>query len=121
MPRSIESENPGTRKSGVADRMQRLGVGAAIILHIRTSADVVYKWSDPIDLLYIDADHEYEQVLVDFQAWSKHLRTGGLIAFHDVGSSQHTGPKQVVEEHLLHREEWTEVLFVDELFVARKN
>lgn len=114
-------KTPGLRQKSVADRMQQLGVGAAIRLHIGTSKDVVCTWCEPIDLLYIDADHEYEQVLEDFRAWSRHLRTGGLIAFHDVGSSQHTGPKQVVEEHLVHSQDWTQVLFVDELFVARKN
>jgi len=41
-------------------------------------------WSDPIDFLFIDADHRKEQVLMDFDNFSRFVREGsGLIAIHD--------------------------------------
>lgn len=36
--------------------------------------------------LFIDGDHSYEASKADYQAWRPHVVTGGLIAFHDVGS-----------------------------------
>jgi hypothetical protein len=39
---------------------------------------------DPIDLLFIDADHTYEGVRADYETYSPLVRPGGLIAFHDV-------------------------------------
>ena len=44
-------------------------------------------WSEylPIDFLYIDASHEFQDVLADIQAWTPHVRPGGIIAGHDFG------------------------------------
>lgn len=50
----------------------------------------------PIDFLYIDADHRYEYVLQDIQAWSKHVRPGGTIAGHDF--NYFSGVNKAVEE-----------------------
>lgn len=38
----------------------------------------------PVDFLFIDADHSYESVTRDFELWRPLVRSGGLIAFHDV-------------------------------------
>jgi predicted O-methyltransferase YrrM len=35
------------------------------------------------DLIFIDARHDYESVLEDFNCWSPMLAKNGLIAFHD--------------------------------------
>ena len=40
-----------------------------------------------VDLLFIDGDHSYEGVRADFENYSPLVRPGGLIAFHDVDSS----------------------------------
>ena len=37
-----------------------------------------------IDLLFIDGDHTYPGVKQDFEDYSPYVRSGGLIAFHDV-------------------------------------
>ncbi len=37
-----------------------------------------------IDFLFIDGDHTYEGVKADFQMYSKFVRPGGIIAFHDI-------------------------------------
>ena len=39
---------------------------------------------DELDFLFIDADHTYEGVRVDFQLYSSLVRSGGLVAFHDI-------------------------------------
>ena len=36
-----------------------------------------------VDLLHIDADHEYESVAADFSAWLHAVRPGGCVLFHD--------------------------------------
>lgn len=38
----------------------------------------------PIDLLFIDGDHTYEGVQADYEMYSRYVRPGGVIAFHDV-------------------------------------
>jgi cephalosporin hydroxylase len=38
----------------------------------------------PIDVLFIDGDHTYEGVKADYEAYAPLVRSGGLIAFHDI-------------------------------------
>jgi predicted O-methyltransferase YrrM len=54
-------------------------------------------WRLPIDLLFIDANHEFPAVMRDFQQWSPFVKRGGVIAFHDV-SDHFEGPRRVVAE-----------------------
>jgi predicted O-methyltransferase YrrM len=42
-----------------------------------------------VDLLFIDGDHSYDGVLADFENYAPLVRPGGLIAFHDVESTNH--------------------------------
>ena len=37
-----------------------------------------------IDVLHIDAGHQYEEVKRDYELWYPHVRKGGLIMFHDI-------------------------------------
>lgn len=39
---------------------------------------------DSVDFLFIDGDHSYEGVKTDFLTYSPLVRSGGLIAFHDI-------------------------------------
>lgn len=45
---------------------------------------VVAAMDKPIDFLFIDADHTGDNPILDFQAYAPFLRTGALVAFHDV-------------------------------------
>jgi predicted O-methyltransferase YrrM len=40
-----------------------------------------------LDLLFIDGDHSYEGVKQDYEMYSKLVKKGGIIAFHDVHES----------------------------------
>ena len=40
---------------------------------------------DPIDFVYIDANHDQKYVTEDIGAWSKVVRSGGIISGHDWG------------------------------------
>lgn len=42
---------------------------------------------EKLDLLFIDADHTYEGVKKDFEMYSPLVRTGGIVAFHDIAKS----------------------------------
>ncbi len=37
----------------------------------------------PVDLLFIDAGHRYEEVLADHNTYAHLVRSGGVVAFHD--------------------------------------
>jgi predicted O-methyltransferase YrrM len=42
-----------------------------------------------VDLLFLDGDHSYDGVRADFENYAPLVRPGGLIAFHDVESTNH--------------------------------
>ena len=49
-----------------------------------TTDEAVKIWETPIDFLFIDACHEKNQVLKDFENFSKFVKEGtGIIAMHD--------------------------------------
>lgn len=55
------------------------------------SATAASWWGKPenyldIDVLHIDAGHQYHEVKNDFELWSKFVRPGGVILFHDIRS-----------------------------------
>lgn len=48
------------------------------------SHDVAKTWDRPIDLIFIDGSHQYEDVLADFENYFPFVKPGGVVAFHDV-------------------------------------
>jgi hypothetical protein len=53
-------------------------------LYHMPSTELAKIWKDPIDLLFIDADHKKESVLRDFDLFSPYVREYiGVIALHD--------------------------------------
>jgi len=51
-----------------------------------------------IDFAFIDANHSYEHVKKDIQAWHPKVKQGGMLAGHDYGEP--CGVKQAVDELL---------------------
>ena len=45
--------------------------------------DLEVMWNLPIDLLFIDTTHFYEQTLAELQKYSRYVRYGGVILLHD--------------------------------------
>jgi hypothetical protein len=52
-------------------------------LIVGDSQEVAKTWSKVIDILYVDADHEYQPAKADILAWMGYVRSGGIIAGHD--------------------------------------
>lgn len=52
-----------------------------------------------LDFVFIDGSHLYEAVLADIQAWLPKVKTGGVIAGHDIdGPEEFNGVRKAVEE-----------------------
>lgn len=65
--------------------MNKIASPSSVVEHYNMTTDELAKiWKDPIDFLFIDADHNYLQVMKDFQNFSKFVRQNtGLIFMHD--------------------------------------
>lgn len=83
------------------------------------SVEIAKTFHGIIDLLFIDGDHSYEGCRMDVETWSKKLRNGAILIFHDY--SWALGVRRVVEEFivpyqispgkLIHGTYWTSVSF----------
>lgn len=56
-----------------------------VFLHVGTSEAYAKLWPFQVDMVYIDADHRYQQVRNDIARWRRHVRPGGFLCGHDYG------------------------------------
>lgn len=68
------------------DNIERVGVAAAVDLHVADSRDVRCSWRGGLALAYIDGKHDYWTVRDDL-AWSRLVEPGGWVLVHDAFSS----------------------------------
>jgi hypothetical protein len=86
-----------TVRSQFDKRTRRFG-DRVRVLHMETVAAADHV--QPLDFVFIDADHSYEAVAADIDAWLPKIRAGGLISGHDYGHSRFPGVKRAVDERL---------------------
>lgn len=48
------------------------------------SAEIAKTWRAPIEMIFIDGSHHYEDVIADFEGFYPYITTGGVVAIHDV-------------------------------------
>jgi hypothetical protein len=67
------------------------------IVPIREESSVAARRFDSrIDFLFVDAWHEYDQVLCDTKSWLPKLRSDAIVSYHDYGWAE--GVRRVVED-----------------------
>jgi predicted O-methyltransferase YrrM len=64
--------------------VKRCGVSGQVKPIVGVSVEVAKSWNKPIQLLFVDGSHKYEDVLADFAGFFPHVVPGGIVAFHDV-------------------------------------
>lgn len=96
--RAPAQPDPPLMITGCARNMVQAGVSANVRLIPAASLDAAAWWTEPIDYLYLDADHTYASVLADLRAWVPHVRSGGLILGDDYGSDLYPGVQPAWDE-----------------------
>jgi hypothetical protein len=91
-----EPADPAAVKALVGRAAKRRG-GPRLHWHVAASAEVAAEWGLPVDLLFIDGDHERSACRADWDLWSPHVRGGGVVAFHGARGGE-PGPTAVVTE-----------------------
>ncbi|MGD0071370.1 MAG: class I SAM-dependent methyltransferase [Candidatus Bathyarchaeia archaeon] len=54
-----------------------------VVWLIEPSVNASKKIQEPLDFVYIDANHEYKNVKEDIESWYPHIRVGGVLGGHD--------------------------------------
>jgi hypothetical protein len=76
--------------------------GPALCWHLDFSQELARRWSDPVDLVFVDGDHSEEGCRADWDLWHGFVTPGGMVAFHDArlgrrGGTGLPGPTAVVD------------------------
>ncbi len=91
-------ESATRRVVGRAARRRADG-GPRLVWHVERSADAAARWSEPVDLVFIDGDHSEGGCRLDWELWSPLVAPGGVVLFHDaIGPNALPGPRAVFEE-----------------------
>ena len=67
----------------VLDRAVRERGGPTLRWHVERSEDAGRRWSEPVDLVFVDGDHALETCRLDWELFSRWVRPGGVVVFHD--------------------------------------
>ena len=115
---------PSTRKIRIEDVWTPLYLCACKLqllfpqLHVIKlfSVDAATLFPDQyFDLVFIDADHHYEEVLSDIKAWWPKIKKGGVLSGHDYGGKK-IGVKQAVNEYFGENE----INLIDNIWIKKK-
>ena len=108
----------GTTLRVFKENLAALALSDHVTTLVQSSAQAAASWRGPIRLLFIDADHSYESSRADFELWSPHVVSHGLVCFHDI--TNWPGVTQFYQELLSTTEEYQEVGGVVSLRVLQK-
>jgi predicted O-methyltransferase YrrM len=82
---------PPTMLDECAGNLVKAELSATVRFVCATTTDAAKWWTEPIDFLYVDADHSFASVLADLEAWVPHVKPGGLIAGDDYANPAFPG------------------------------
>jgi len=99
--------------------IKKAGIEDIVVPLIMTSEEAVKEFQEPVELVFIDGDHSYEMVKLDFELWFPKLIMGGIMAFHDAFRGW-PGPEQVVKEYIRNSAHFAKVTTVGSLVFATK-
>jgi hypothetical protein len=68
------------------------------VLQMETVAAAELVTDASLDFVFIDADHSYEGVAADIDAWRSKVKPGGILCGHDYGHSRFPGVQRAVDE-----------------------
>lgn len=100
------------------ENVTKFGVVDIIIPYIGTSEAAAKAYDIPVELIFIDGSHEYEDIRKDFDLWSKKIVKRGIIAFHD--SKEWDSVKRVIDECLTKENGYNIIGTIESITFAEK-
>ncbi len=100
----------------VRERLARAGLADCVTLLTGFAEQVVTTWDRPIDMLWIDGNHD--RAWEDYQDWAGHLKGGSRLALHDAHPK--LGYPQVAEaaRQIFSDERWTRLEHVKSIMTG---
>lgn len=100
------SGTPAHKRQGVPgtfeifkQNIKNAGVGDMVMPIVKPAEQIAKDFDEPIEIIFIDGDHEYESVKQDFELWLPKMVEGGMILLHDsAGPNAWPGVRKFVNE-----------------------
>lgn len=104
LPRGWGASEWATRRAVVGGARRLGGRAPRIKWHVALSHEVAARWSEELDLVFIDGDHTEAGCERDWRSWRGFVAPGGHVVFHDAragipGGRGLPGPTAVVTRH----------------------
>ena len=102
--------------------IKKYGLSGKVAILPGDSADVSKRWKLPIDFLFIDGGHSYENEMSDSEKWAPFVKKGGIVAWHDYDYPLYDGPnvKPVVQDFMKKHPEFEEVYTEPYIYFAKR-
>lgn len=105
----VDAQRPPHRSYQTQEQLDQLyldvqrSLRGHCLLRLNSEEAAIHFADNSLDFVYIDADHSYESVKRDLQAWYPKVRKGGILGGHDYIPRNHTvgvefGVIQAVDE-----------------------
>lgn len=119
------ANTPGHRRQGeqwTYDEFKRnivkAGIADLVVPLVSTSETAASDFAEPVEMIFIDGDHEYESVRRDFELWFPKVIENGVMAFHDTTNWE--GPRKLVTERIYKSRTFSDASLVCSITSARK-
>lgn len=99
---SSEHHKPGELVATFADFQRNIaaaGVADLVMPVVKRSAEATADVPGPVELVFVDGEHGYDAVRVDFETWFPRLVEGSVMAFHDT-IGDWDGPRRFADKHV---------------------
>jgi len=109
-------------KPDLSTNIIKYGLSGKVAILPGDSAEVAKRWKLPIDFLFIDGGHSYENEMSDSEKWAPFVKKGGIVAWHDYDYPLYDGPnvKPVVQDFMKKHPEFEEVYTEPYIYFAKR-
>jgi len=120
--KAMLAEQPKPARARFEEYLRSAGLTDRVVTHEGMGEDFAPSWSTPLDMLFLSADQSPEGARRLFEAFTPHVRPGGIVVVHNSEPGHvpgHDG-NQLVAEHCVVPPEWVHKHRVRSMTFARR-
>lgn len=106
--------------AALARHVRQAGLSEWVEFVRRPSGQAAEKWHEPIDLLWIDGSHTYEDVLSDLNNFARYVVEEGHIALHDTRGGRFPGVRRAMRQFFTAHPQFRRILNLRNMAVYRR-
>jgi predicted O-methyltransferase YrrM len=123
-PHTGTSTHAGSGASSTLSEFKRNIASAeaedSIVPIVKTSQQAAADFSEPVELCFIDGNHDFESVQQDITLWFPKIINGGFVAFHDSVTPLYPGVAEAVDKYVFRSGHFKNISFIDSITFAEK-